>query len=485
MSRLVIVSNRVADPLRATLSGGLAVVVCEALRSRDALWVGWNGKTTKRSGRKPSVEQGEGFATVTFPLTETEFENYYNGFSNSVLWPVFHYRLDLVRYRKSYLTGYGRVNSRFADNLAPLLRPDDVIWIHDYHLIPLAAELRKRGHGHRIGFFLHIPFPPPEMLEATPAHDWLMRALFSCDLIGFQSRTDLGNFSSYVRDVLGGKVSGSAHYAFGRTVRADVFPVGIDADAFVRMAASPESAALVERTRQHLMGQTQIIGVDRLDYSKGLPERFRAFQRLLELYPHNGRSVAMLQIAQPTREDVDAYADIRDELEGLMGKINGRFGELDWTPLRYIHRSVPRDTLAALYRASKVGLVTPLRDGMNLVAKEYVAAQDPADPGMLVLSRFTGAAEEMKEAIIVNPFNIDEVANAMQTALTMPLPERRARHAKMLARIRMFDAEHWQFDFLQALSEADGEGDGQPRRLGPASAAAPQAPGPAAGAPER
>jgi trehalose 6-phosphate synthase len=455
MSRLVVVSNRVADPSKASQSGGLAVGLADALSKRGGLWFGWDGNVVERGTRVPPTIRSEGpVTTVTLPLTARDYREYYRGFSNSVLWPIFHYRLDLAEFRKGYLKGYRRVNSKFADALVPLLEPDDLIWVHDYHLVPLASELRQREQTQKIGFFLHIPFPPADILSAAPEHEWLVRSLFSYDLVGFQTRTDLGNFERYVSEHQDEEIRNGRLKAYGRAMTVGRFPIGIDVDAFAALAHTPEADAQIELLQRRTIARTLIIGVDRLDYSKGLPDRLRAFRRLLQLYPEHHKAVTMMQIAPPTREDVEAYTDIRQELESLTGEINGEFGDFDWTPLRYLHRNVPRHTLAALLRGSEVGLVTPLRDGMNLVAKEYVAAQDADDPGVLVLSKFAGAAEELAEALIVNPYNLDEVAEALQVAIAMPLEERKERHQALLGRARRYDARHWQEGFLAALEES-------------------------------
>ena len=453
MKRLVVVSNRVNDLSNPAQAGGLAVGIADALKDRGGLWFGWDGEIVRPKTRvPPKIQEVDGVTIVTLPMTRKDYADYYAGFNNSVLWPLMHYRLDLVEFKPAFARGYRRVNSKFAAALSPLLKRDDIIWIHDYHLIPLASELRKHGHQQTMGFFLHIPFPPPEILSAVPQHDWLVRSLFDYDLVGFQTRTDLGNFRHYVEKHLGGVIGHHDRLTIdGASTRAGSFPIGIDVDTFAAMAHTPEADEQVSLLRQRTLARNQIIGVDRLDYSKGLPGRLQAFRRLLELYPENLKTVTFMQIAAPTREDIEAYADIRGELESLSGSINGQFADFDWTPLRYIHRAIPRTTLAALFRACQVGFVSPQRDGMNLVAKEYVAAQDDDDPGVLVLSKFAGAAEELTEALIVNPYDIDEMAESLQKALTMPLDERQARHLWLLKQVREHDALHWQTSFLEAL----------------------------------
>lgn len=454
MKRLVVVSNRVADLNNPNQAGGLAVGLGDALRRNRGMWFGWDGKTVARGVRvPPEVHQINDTTTVTLPMTRKDHEEFYAGFSNSVLWPLLHYRLDLVDFKPAFLRGYKRVNSKFSNALSPYLQPDDTIWVHDYHLIPLGQELRRRGHRQRIGFFLHIPFPPPDILTAVPEHGWLVRSMFAYDLVGFQTTGDVSNFCRYIVDYLGAVDVGDDTFELnGNRMRVGCFPIGIDAEAFYAMAHTAEADATVKMLRQRNLSRLKIIGVDRLDYSKGLPERMQAFRRLLELYPDNVKKVTLMQIAPPTREAVDAYADIRLELEALSGAINGQFADFDWTPLRYIHRPIPRSTLAALFRGSHVGLVSPLRDGMNLVAKEYIAAQDRDNPGVVVLSKFAGAAEELREALIVNPYDIDDMAENLQRALTMPLGERLARHKALLARVCTNNAEHWQQGFLAALN---------------------------------
>jgi trehalose 6-phosphate synthase len=450
--RLVCVSNRTGTTKAP--SGGLAVALSAALRQRGGIWFGWNGQIAEEgaSAGEPDITHEENVEIVAGAMTRQEYENYYLGFSNSVLWPVCHHRLDHVSFRREYVDEYRRVNRRFAHQLAPRLQEGDLVWVHDYHLMPLGAELRAQQLGLRMGFFLHVPFPPPDTLMVVPDHEWLVRSLFSYDLVGFQTQGDCMNFLHYVLEQAGGEMVGESRVkAFGRALEVRAFPIGIDVEAFREMARTAEARRTIRRMRQRNLGRAQIIGVDRLDYSKGLPERYRAFQKLLEHYPETRGRVVLMQIAQPTREAVDAYSDLRQELEWLSGAINGSFGDFEWTPIRSIHRSVPRSTLAALFVASRVGLVTPLRDGMNLVAKEYVAAQDPEDPGVLVLSRFAGAAEMMTSALLVNPYNAEEMATALQTALQMPLEERVERHRDLMRVNVETDVAKWRSSFLSVL----------------------------------
>ncbi|MDP3761341.1 MAG: alpha,alpha-trehalose-phosphate synthase (UDP-forming) [Ramlibacter sp.] len=468
MSRLVVVSNRVADP-RKTSAGGLAVALAEVLNNTGGLWFGWSGKIIEPSGegthRDPPLHthQAGPVKLVTLDLNREDHDAYYLGYSNGVLWPVFHYRLDLADFDAGYIAGYRRVNQLFARKLAPLLREDDIIWVHDYHLIPLAAELRALGCNQRIGFFLHIPLPPPLILAAIPGHDWLIRALFAYDLVGFQSNADHSHFCSYVQTEAHAQNLGEGRWrAFNRTVQAGAFPIGIDVEEFTALTNAPEGRDMYERMRREYSRRKLLVGVDRLDYSKGLPQRMRAFRELLTRNPETHRSATLIQIASPSREDVSAYGDILHELESLCGSINGNFGELDWMPVRYMHRTVARARLPGLYRASRVALVTPLRDGMNLVAKEFVVAQDPQDPGVLVLSRFAGAAEQMPEALLVNPYDTEATASAIHLALQMPLEERRERHEALIKTMRRFDVHWWCDTFLETLAKAQAEETGTP-----------------------
>ena len=457
MGRLVVVSNRIADP-RKTASGGLAVALGQALQASGGLWFGWSGKIVEDGtpGEGDVHLQSAGQVQLaTVDLSREDHDSYYLGYSNGVLWPVFHYRLDLADFDAGFIGGYRRVNQMFARKLAAMLRPDDVIWVHDYHLIPLAAELRNMGCQQRMGFFLHIPLPPPLLLAAVPEHEWLMRSLFAYDLVGFQSEADVSHFSRYVGTETSADILGEHEFrAFGKTLQAQAFPIGIDVDEFTALGQSHEAVDMYEQMRGEYSRRRLLLGVERLDYSKGLPQRIKAFRQLLQNYPENLGSATLIQIAAPSREAVNAYATLRQELESLCGSVNGDFGELDWMPVRYIHRSVARKRLPGLYRAASVALVTPLRDGMNLVAKEFIVAQDPEDPGVLVLSRFAGAAEQMREALLVNPYDTTRTAETMQRALQMPLKERQQRHQALLQNVREQDVHWWRQRFLNALNAA-------------------------------
>ena len=458
MSRLVVVSNRVADPRKAA-AGGLAVALGDALNTTGGMWFGWSGKTIEggASGEgELHLHQAGNVTLATVDLSVEDHAGYYLGYSNGVLWPVFHYRLDLARFDAGFITAYRGVNRLFARKLMSVLKPDDIIWIHDYHLIPLAAELRAMGATQRIGFFLHIPLPPPLIVAAIPQHEWLIRSLFAYDLVGFQTETDLLHFSRYVQtEASAVDLGGNRFRAFNRTVRAGAFPIGIDVDEFAALTHAKEGRDMYERMKEEYSRRNLLLGVERLDYSKGLPQRIRAFRTLLQKYPENLNRATLIQIASPSREDMGTYTDLLQELESLCGATNGDFGELDWMPIRYMHRNVARKRLPGLYRAARVALVTPLRDGMNLVAKEFIAAQDPADPGVLVLSRFAGAAEQLEQALLVNPYDIDGMAEIIQQALQMPLDERRARHQQLLGSIRRYDVHWWRKTFLETLANTD------------------------------
>ena len=455
MSRLIVVSNRVtAASGKGASQGGLAMGLGAALRKYSGLWFGWSGETTEVFTGELSSQQIEGVTIATVDLEETDVQEYYNGYANKTIWPLFHYRIDLTAYDRSFGEGYERVNRRFAETLRPLIEPDDVIWVHDYHLIPLGRELRRLGVTNPVGFFLHIPWPARQLVTTLPRHARMVEALFDYDLVGFQTQDWLQAFQEYVMMEAGGSTQPEGHLsAYGRTIAAGAFPIGIDAEDFVKILRSPTSRQAYDRVMANNMFRSLIVGVDRLDYSKGIEERFLGYEQLLKDHPEYHGQTVLLQIAPPTREDVDAYQEIRSSLETQCGRINGEFAHIDWEPIRYVHQSYRRDELAGFYRAARVGLVTPLRDGMNLVAKEYVAAQNPKDPGVLILSRFAGAAAQMREALIVNPFSREEMSEALHQALSMQLPERVRRWQALMDGVTKDDIAAWRDDFVDALKE--------------------------------
>lgn len=453
MGQLVIVSNRVAIPEKhvKARAGGLEVAVNAALKHKSGIWFGWSGKIAAHSKIAPQQLVHNQITYVTIDLSKEDHNEYYNGFANRVLWPILHYRVDLAEFSRRDLSGYLRVNDHFARHLHSLLGPDDLVWVHDYHLMPLAKALRERGHKNRIGFFLHIPCPPPEMLTALPNHERLIPSLCQYDLIGFQTGDDAFNFSRYLTRECGLHSRDFNFVVDDRTVRIGAYPVGIETAAFARLAQGSVQLPFVKRVIQSLGGRALIIGVDRLDYAKGIAARLSAFERFLQTQPDWQGKVTYLQIAPKSRTEITEYADLEREIGSAAGHINGAYGEADWTPIRYINRPYSHSTLAGLYRAARVGLVTPLRDGMNLVAKEYVASQNPEDPGVLILSRFAGAAQECKAALLVNPYDPDSVAAAIGQALSMPLAERRQRHDSVFQALSHNDIHHWADSFLAAL----------------------------------
>ena len=455
MSRLIVISNRVQPPggKGDESVGGLAMALAAALREYSGLWFGWSGKTTPKFTGQLSMQKIDGVTAATIDLEEADYDEYYNGYANKTLWPLFHYRSDLTAYDRAYGEGYERVNRRFAETLRPLIEPDDLIWVHDYHLIPLGRELRRLGVKNRMGFFLHVPWPAHQLVTTLPGHRQLVQAMFDYDLVGFQTAEYRQAFEEYVlAEADGEQLSPGRLKAFGRTVQVGAYPIGIDAADFARMVTSPKARRMRDIMIACTVFRRLIVGVDRLDYSKGLEERFLGFERLLADNPDLRREVLMLQIAPVSREGVEAYQEIRGRLDALSGRINGEFADVDWQPFRYVNKNYRRDELAGIYSAARVGLVTPLRDGMNLVAKEFVASQNPEDPGVLILSRFAGAARQMEDALLVNPNSPEEVADALKRALSMEKPERIRRWRALFDKVEREDVTAWRDAFVTALA---------------------------------
>jgi trehalose 6-phosphate synthase len=457
MKRLVIVSNRV-PPVKGrgrTAAGGLAAGLSSALKAFGGLWFGWSGEVKDIQETKVSTHRQDNYTLATLHLSKENHEEYYNGFANRALWPLCHYRPNLVAYDRSFSVGYYRVNVLFAEAVVPLLEPEDTIWVQDYHLIPLGAELQRLGAKQKMGFFLHIPWPASELVITLPEHRALVRALFAYDVVGFQTDRDVQSFLDYViREADGVLEPDGRVTCFGRTIHVKAFPIGIDAKSIAAMATQAEATEHAVRLVDSLAGRQLIIGVDRLDYSKGIDRRFSAYAKLLEKHPEHRAKVSLLQIAPPSRMEVSAYRAMRRELERLLGRINGEFADYDWVPLRYVNKTYNHTALAGLYRTARVAFVTPLRDGMNLVAKEFVAAQDPENPGVLVLSRFAGAARQLREALIVNPFDEQSMVDALHRGLKMPLEERKSRWQSLMTNVEEHDIDRWRDSFLDTLTAA-------------------------------
>ena len=448
--RLIAVSNRTAAGAESR-AGGLAVAVWDALVETEGLWVGWSGRIYDYPSQKfrPSHEDGVDFALVD--MSKPDYEGFYLGYSNSVLWPVFHNRIDLAQFSGETFDLYRRINELFADGVADVAEEDDTIWVHDYHFLLLADALRERGRTGPIGFFLHIPFPPPDTFRAIPDHQVLGEGLLAYNVIGLQTTGDVENLAYYLQSEFGvQRVDEETFRHNGRTFIIRHCPIGIDADAF-HAASKLESGRAAQKLETFLKDRDLVIGVDRMDYSKGLPQRFEGMAALFDRNPDIHGKVSFTQIAPPSRSSLEGYVDLREELDALCGRINGDYGDLDWIPIRYLARGYDRDEIAGLLRRSKVALVTPLQDGMNLVAKEFIAAQDPEDPGVLVLSQFAGAAEQMPEALIINPHDAIAIADAVEQALHMPLAERKARYEALRRVVWEENISWWRERFLSAF----------------------------------
>ncbi|MFC3294225.1 trehalose-6-phosphate synthase [Modicisalibacter luteus] len=436
--------------------GGLAVGVMNALQKNKGLWVGWSGEIDQDTDAQLIHYTFDSVRFATFPLTEHGHQAFYIGFSNEVLWPLFHYRTEKVVYDRTNQKEYLHVNQRYARHVATLVEPHSRIWVHDYQLIPLGHFLRQAGIDAPIGYFLHTPFPPWDVLRILPDYENLLRYFSAYDVIGFQTKCDLRNFEDCIRHGLDATFyEDGTIEAEGRCFRAEAYPISIDLDTAQEMARQGVESNTGKRMANSLLDRAIIMGVDRLDYSKGIYKRFQAFERLLEKAEHQHGHVVFVQISPPSRTDVPEYAELRTSLERLAGHVNGRFSDYDWTPLRYLNRGYSRESILGFLRLSRVGFLTPLRDGMNLVAKEFVAAQDPEDPGVLVLSHLAGASWELQEgALVCNPYDAEGVADMLDQALVMPLEERKARWQQMIEVLRKNDIHYWCQKFLDSLGKA-------------------------------
>src|SRR5215475_6035696 len=454
---LVVVSNRVARAKAdEPIAGGLAAALLPVVKSSGAIWVGSSGRVREAS-QKDSFAEIEALGTgalATVDLPAAHYAGYYEGFANSALWPALHSRADLIRVTVDDYRSYREVNAYMARALLRFCRPDSTYWIQDYHFLTLGAELRRLGVDQPIGFFLHTPWPTKSAMLGVPHHRDLVGAMLAYDLIGFQTDEDRQNFADYVTQELGYPIQDDVIASELGCARIAAFPIGIDVNAFATRAAKAVTRPEISRLRTSLQGARLAIGVDRVDYSKGLENRIRAFDRMLMSQPALKREVSLLQIAVPSRRQIKAYGQLHHDLATLVGEVNGRHAEADWTPIRYLNKGFGQATLAGFYRLARIGLVTPLHDGMNLVAKEYVAAQDPFEPGVLVLSEFAGAAKELDAALQVNPHDVDGMARAIARALAMSNHERRERWNAMIEKLKSNSVQTWFADFLEALGRA-------------------------------
>lgn len=447
-ARLIAVSNRTAIDPNAR-AGGLAVALWDSLKKTQGLWVGWSGKIKDFPAQKPQILSDDGVDFALCDLSKSQYEGFYLNYSNSVLWPLFHNRLDLVNFDVHDFRPYRDTNQQFATAVVENATSDDFVWVHDYHFFLLASELRKQSWTGQIGFFLHIPFPAPDVFRALPEADIIGRALCYYDIIGLQTKTDVTNLKRYLREDCGGIENGEEEMlVFGRAVTIRHCPIGIDVKDFVAAATSTSAQAAKKKLRKFLGNRKLIIGVDRMDYSKGLPQRFKAVSKLFDQYPDTHGVTSFMQIAPPSRSVVDEYIHLRETLDQLCGRINGNYGDLDWIPIRYLARPYPRAEIAGLFEISDVCLVTPLQDGMNLVAKEFIASQDADNPGVLILSQFAGAAEQMSEALIVNPYDTEMVARTIHQALNMSLKDRKKRWQALYAGVLKEDINWWRQRFF-------------------------------------
>jgi trehalose 6-phosphate synthase len=454
MPRLVIIANRVPS-LKERRPGGLAVALEEALKG-NTLWFGWSGEIREAVQQQPDFQTAGSLTIATLHLSAREHALYYTGFANSCMFSLLCYRTDLMIFRRDDFQGYLAVCERFAKTLKPSLQPDDLIWVHDNHLLSIGRILRVLGLRNRMGYFAHIPFPPPGVFEVLPCAREIIADLLTYDVIGFQTDQDRANFLGCATHFSNAVSLYNNELRFnGRLISVLAQPVGIDCASFESSARKSANGDMAKRLKGSLDGRKLIIGAERLDYSKGLPLRFAAFANFLAKNPEFRKKVSMLEIAARTRETVEEYRRLKHALDRLVGEINGQHADFDWVPIRYMTRGIARNQLAGLLRSSAIGLVTPLRDGFNLVAAEFMAAQDEADPGVLILSRFAGAAETLHDALIINPYDIDDVASAIRQALIMPLSERQDRWRKTMIVLRQNSAAAWCAKFITAIEDKE------------------------------
>jgi trehalose 6-phosphate synthase len=465
--RIVIVSNRLPVVVENGEegwrlkggSGGLVSALAPVLRRRGGLWIGWPGSAGDESfdvdAALTDFGRREGYDLVPVPLTDEDRRGFYEGFSNQIIWPLFHDLQSQCNFEPEFWTSYLDVNTKFADVALKHIQADDFVWVQDYHLMGLGDRLRRQGVTGRMGFFLHVPFPPPDMFCKLPWRTEVLESLLAYDVLGFQAPRDLENFSDCMRKLLPAvrrnREKSTLIIKRGeRTCRVGAFPIGIDFDEFAAAAATPSVEARARELRNDMQDQQIILGLDRLDYTKGIPYRLRAFQLALRRYPQLHRAVTMMQVVIPSREAVPEYQELKGQIEQLVSQINGEFTQPGWVPIHHVFRSLDYEELVAYYRLADVALLTPIKDGMNLVCKEYCACQVDGD-GVLILSEFAGAADQLRrDAVLINPFDMDRVAEALMQAVARTRQQRRPAMRRLRLLVKRYDVYWWVDQFLEA-----------------------------------
>ncbi|MEM3594101.1 MAG: bifunctional alpha,alpha-trehalose-phosphate synthase (UDP-forming)/trehalose-phosphatase, partial [Candidatus Jordarchaeaceae archaeon] len=461
MARLLIVSNRLPINIvkrGGKLSfqssvGGLVTGLGPVHESRDSLWIGWLGVTLDKIGEEEREEILERLASKGLSpvfLSEEDVEKYYNGFCNETIWPLFHYFPEFTVYNKDYWDSYVRVNRTFCEAIVENAHPEDVIWIHDYHLMLLPKLVRDQLPDATIGFFLHIPFPSFEVFHLLPWRNEIVKGLLGADLIGFHTYDYVRYFLTSVRRILGLEHTLGQLTLENRLVRVETFPMGIEYEKFAGIERDPKVQMEIRNIRKKVGERKIILSIDRLDYTKGIPQRLEAFDTFLTNHPEYRQKVTLVMVAVPSRTEIESYIMLKRQVDELVGRINGTHGTIGWVPVWYLYRSLPFYTLVSLYRVADVALVTPLRDGMNLISKEFIATKTDGK-GVLILSEMTGAAKELSEAIIVNPNNREEIAEAIREALEMSEEEQIERNRSMQSRLRRYDIVRWVNEFMEGL----------------------------------
>jgi trehalose 6-phosphate synthase len=465
--RLIVVSNRLpvevkmrgGRPRLNPSAGGLASALDSIWRRHHGTWIGWAGPVDAGAATPllQKAARNRSYELRSVPLSPHEVSKFYSGFANEIIWPLFHDMPSRCNFDPDYWEAYQRVNRRFAQITAETTNGKDLIWAHDYHLMLMGRYLRETGNTTRAGFFLHIPFPAPDIFEKLPWRRHILRALLEYDLVGFQTDRDRCNFLSCVERILPDATAEREHAGNvltleNRRTTVATFPIGIAYEEFANHAASREVEAASSQLRRELTNNFIILGVDRMDYTKGIPERLRAFRILLRRYPELRHRVTLLQVVVPSREDIREYKELRREVELLVSQINGEFTEAGWVPIHYIHRSLTRKHLLSYYRAADIALITSLKDGMNLVAKEFCAAQIE-EQGVVIISEFAGAAAELRHgALVVNPNDFAGIAEAIHRACVMPMEEKRSRMKLLREVVHTYNVQRWAESFLQAAA---------------------------------